>query len=81
MLKRGFPGGGSSKELSCQCRKCKRSRFDPWVRKIPWKSAWQPTPVFSSGESHGQKSLMDYTVNGVTKSQTQLKLLSTHAPI
>ena len=26
-------------------------RFDPWFRKSPWKRAWQPTPVFSPGES------------------------------
>ena len=26
-------------------------RFDPWVGKIPWKRAWQPTPVFLPGES------------------------------
>ena len=31
----GFPGGASGKELNCQCRRCKRRRFDPWVRKIP----------------------------------------------
>ena len=24
----------------------KRHRFDPWLRKIPWRRAWQPTPVF-----------------------------------
>ena len=29
----------------------KRHRFDPWVRKIPWRQAWQPTPVFLPGES------------------------------
>ena len=23
-----------------------RLRFDPWVRKSPWRRAWQPTPVF-----------------------------------
>ena len=34
-----------------------RHRFDPWVRKIPWRRAWQPTPVFLPGESHGQRSL------------------------
>ena len=28
-----------------------RRRFDPWVRKIPWRRAWQPTPVFLPGES------------------------------
>ena len=26
-------------------------RFNPWVRKIPWRRAWQPTPVFLPGES------------------------------
>ena len=29
----------------------------PWVRKIPWMRAWQPTPEVLPGESHGQKSL------------------------
>ena len=28
-----------------------RDRFNPWVGKISWKRAWQPTPVFLSGES------------------------------
>ena len=55
-----FPGGTSGKELSCQCRRHKRHGFDPWVRKIPWKRAWQPTPAFSPGESHGQRSLAGY---------------------
>ena len=32
--------------------------FDPWVRKIPWRREWQPTPVFLPGECHGQKSLV-----------------------
>ena len=31
--------------------------FDPWVRKIPWRRAWQPASVFLPGESHGQRSL------------------------
>ena len=30
------------------------------VRKIPWRRAWQPTPVVLSGESHGQRSLAGY---------------------
>ena len=38
-----------------------RCVFDPWVRKIPWRGAWQPTPVFLPGESHGQRSLADYS--------------------
>ena len=35
--------------------RCKRQRFDPWVRKIPWRRAGQPTLVRLSGESHGQE--------------------------
>ena len=30
---------------------CRRTGFDPWVGKIPWRRAWQPTPVFLPGES------------------------------
>ena len=32
-----FSGGASGQEPTCQCRKCKRFRFDPWIRKIPWR--------------------------------------------
>ena len=32
--------------------------FDPWVRKIPWRREWLPTPVFLPGESHRQRSLV-----------------------
>ena len=35
---------------------------DPWVRKIPWRRARQPTPVFLCGESHGQRSLAGYNL-------------------
>ena len=28
--------------------------FNPWVRKIPWRRKWQPTPVFLPGEFHGR---------------------------
>ena len=47
----GFPGGTSGKEPACQFRRQKRYRFDPWVGKIPWLRAWQPTPVFLPGKS------------------------------
>ena len=46
------PGGASGKEPTCQCRRHKRHGFDPWVGKIPWRRAWQPTPVFLPGEAH-----------------------------
>ena len=26
------------------------TRFNPWVEKIPWRPAWQPTQVFSLGK-------------------------------
>ena len=60
----GFPGGASGKELTCQCRRHKRYRFSSWVGKIPWRRAWQPTPVFLPGESHEQRSLLGYTLWG-----------------
>ena len=51
----------SGKEPICQCRRHKRHRFDPWVRKICWRRVWQPTPVFLPKESHGQRSLVGYS--------------------
>ena len=56
----GFPGSASGKEPACQCRRHKRREFDPWVRKIPWSRAWQPTPVFLPGEFCVQRSLAGY---------------------
>ena len=35
--------------------------FDPWVRKTPWRKAWQLTPVFLPRESHVQRSLLKLT--------------------
>ena len=57
----GFPGGTSGKEPTCQCRRRNRCGFDPWAGKIPWRRAWQPTPVFLPGECHGQRSLVGYS--------------------
>ena len=36
------------------------TRFNPWVRKIPWRREWQPTPVFLCGEFSGQRGLAGY---------------------
>ena len=36
---------------------CRIPRFNSCVRKIHWRSEWQPTPVFLPGEFHGQRSL------------------------
>ena len=43
------------KESTCQCRRCKRCRFNPWVRKTPWSRKWQHIPVFFPGKFHGQR--------------------------
>ena len=44
--------------IRLQCKGHRRCRLDPWVRKIPWKRAWQPMPVFLPGESHEQRCLL-----------------------
>ena len=71
----GFPGGSVVKETAYNAGDAE-VWFNPWVGKIPWSRAWQPTPVFLPGESHGQRSLAGDSPQ-VAKSQTQLKQLST----
>ena len=66
----GFPGGAVVKKSSCQCRRSKRRRFDPWVRKIPWRRKWQPTPVFLPRKFHGQRSLVGYSPWSCKESDT-----------
>ena len=75
----GFLGGASGKEPTCQCKRHKTHGFHPWIRKIPWRRAWQPTPVFLPGKFHGQRSLLesaDPWPHGVTQRQTRLRQLS-----
>ena len=67
----GFPGGTSGKEPTCQCRRQKRVELVPWLRKIPWRRAWQPTLVFLPKELHRQRSL-GATVHRVAKSWTEV---------
>ena len=54
----------SDKEPTWQRRRLKRHGFDYWVKKSPWKRAWRPTPVFLPGESHGQRGLEVYSLEG-----------------
>ena len=64
LLKSGtteIPRWLNGKESAFQCRRCMRLTFDPWVRKMPWRRKWQPTPVFLPVKSHGKRSLMDYS--------------------
>ena len=57
VTKSDFSGGASGKEPVCLCRSRNRRGFDPCVGKIPWRWAWQRTPVLLHGESHGQRRL------------------------
>ena len=57
----GFPGDSVGKGSTGNAGDTGRCKFDPWVRKIPWRRAWKPTPVFLPGESHGQRSLVGYS--------------------
>ena len=55
----GLPRWLSGKRICLPRRRC---GFDPWAGKIPWRRAWQPSPVFLPGESHGQRGLVPYRV-------------------
>ena len=70
----GFPGGACD-EPTYQCR---RPEFDPWVGKIPWRKAWQPTPVFLPGEFHRQRSLVGYSPCGCKESDVTEQLTLPH---
>ena len=59
-LSLGFPPDTNGKIPTSQCRRHKRGGFFH-IRKIPWRRAWQPTPVFLPGEFHGQRSLAGYS--------------------
>ena len=52
----GLPSGSVVRDLPIT-----QEKFDPWVRKIPWRRKWQPTSVLLPGKFHGQRSLMDYS--------------------
>ena len=65
----GFPRGHSGKEYGCQCRRCKRCRFNPWIGKIPGNGN---PPQYSCLENSIDRGAWWATVHGVTKSQTPL---------
>ena len=71
----------SGKEFACQFRSHKRGGFDAWVREIPWRRAWQPTPVFLLGESHGQRSLVGYSPQGRRVGHEGCVLACTHSEL
>ena len=57
---KGFPGSPVVKNLPA-VQETQESRVQSWVGKIPWRRAWQPTPVFLPGESLGQRSPEGYS--------------------
>ena len=66
---KGFPGGSDGKESACNA-----GRFHLWIRKIPWRGKWQPTPVFLPGKCCGQRSLVGYCSWDGKKSDTTEQL-------
>ena len=70
------------KESTCQCR---RFKFDPWVRKIPWKRKCPLIPVFLPWKFHGQRNPAGYspwshketdTTDWATHAHTYIDLIS-----
>ena len=53
MIPLGFPGGTSGKESTCNAGGIDDVGFNPG-QEDPWRTAWQPPPVFLPGESQGQ---------------------------
>ena len=68
--------GASSKEPAYQCRRCKRCGLEPWVRKSPWKRAWQLIQ-YSCLENPMDRGAWWSIVHRVAQSQIQLKWLNT----
>ena len=61
----------SDKESVCQCRRCRRLRFNPWVGKIPWRGNDNPL-LYSCLKNPMDSRAWLATVNGVMKSQKWL---------
>ena len=67
----GLPDGSDGKRI---CLQGTRPGFNPWVRKISWRTEWQPTPVFLPGEFYGQRSLARYSPWGCKESDRTERL-------
>ena len=69
IISKGFSGGASGKESTCQCRRCQGHRFDPWVRKIPGEGNGNSLQ-YSCLENQMDRRAWWATVHGVAKSRT-----------
>ena len=75
----GLPMQPSGKESTCQCRRLRRRRFNPWVWRIPWRKnlpQWQPAPVLLPGKLHGQRNLVGYSLWGRKESDMTERLIT-----
>ena len=73
----GFPGVLVGKESAWNAGnhlQCRRPRLNPWVRKIPWRRKWQPTPVLLPGKSHGRRRVVGYSPWGPKESDMTERL-------
>ena len=77
----GFPGGASGEEPTCQSKRPKRHRFDPWVGKILWTRGHDNPLQYPCLENPMDRGAWKATVHGVARSQRQLKRLSTPARV
>ena len=75
-----FSSGSNGKEPTCQCRRYMRCEFNPRVRKIPGGGHSNPLQ-YSCLEKPMDRGAWQATVHSITKSQTKLKWLSTHATV
>ena len=75
---KGFPGGASGKEPACQCRRHRSKVSIPGSGRSPGGGHGNPLQ-YSCLENPMDRGAWQAAVHGVTKSQTRLKRLSTHA--
>ena len=68
----GYSLQSSWVSLVAQMVKNPPAMWETWVEKIPWRKAWQPTPVFLD------RGVWEAAVHGVTKSGTQLSNFHLH---
>ena len=69
-----FLGASLVAQMVKVCLQCRWHRFNPWVRKIPWRKKWQHTPVLLPGKFHGLRSLVVYSPWGHKESDTTERL-------
>ena len=71
----GFPGGSDGKESTCNVGDLGSI---PGFGKVSWRRAWQPTPEFLTGKSHGQRILAGCRPWDLEESDTTERQACTH---